>query len=282
MNAVRQTQGSIICPSCGKLIDVDEPRCPYCGQWRPGMFGYAGLFQRAAALFDPTWFITWYSILLYLIALALDPRSALSAGHGLFGLLAPSGRALFMLGMTYGGSLSDGHWYTMFSATFLHGGLLHIGFNLLWIRSIGPMVEDGFGRARTFVIFMAAAVGGFLASNLLGGAPTVGASGGIFGLLAASIVYGRSRGGHFGEAVTRQALMWAGLLLLLGFMGSRTNNLAHLGGLAVGYLVARLFVLRAERREGLGLTILAFALAFVSVAAVVLSLIGNVPYFLRH
>ena len=278
---MRQTEGSIICPSCGKLIDVDEERCPYCGRWRPGMFGYASAFQRLGTLFDPIWAITWYAILLYLISLALDPRAALSPGQGIFGLLAPSGRALFMLGMTYGNSLHDGHWYTMFSATFLHGGLLHIGFNLLWIRSIGPTVEDGFGSARTFVIFMASAVGGFLVSNLLGGAPTVGASGGIFGLLAATVIYGRSHGGHFGDAITRQALMWAGLLLVLGFMGSRTNNLAHLGGFAAGYLTARLFLPQAERKEGPLLSLGALALAFVSVAAVVASLLSNVPYFLR-
>jgi len=278
---MRQTQGSILCPSCHKLIDVDEERCPYCGRWQPGMFGYAPAFQRLNALFDPIWAITWYSILLYLLALALDPRGALTGGGGLLGILSPSTRALFMLGMTYGGSLGNGHWYTMFSAIFLHGGLLHIGFNLLWIRSLGPPVEDGFGPARTFIIFMASAVGGFLVSNLVGGAPTVGASGGIFGLLAASVVYGRAHGSRYGDALSRQALMWAGLLLLLGFMGPHTNNLAHIGGFAAGYLAARSFLPQAETREGPLVTVGALALALLSVAAVIASLVSTVPYFLK-
>ena len=38
---VRQTQGSMICPQCGKLVGVNEEKCPFCGAWRPGLFGYA-------------------------------------------------------------------------------------------------------------------------------------------------------------------------------------------------------------------------------------------------
>jgi rhomboid protease GluP len=278
---MRQTSGSILCPSCGKLIDVDEQRCPFCGRWQPGAFGYASSLQQIAGAINPTAAITWFCIVLYLISLALDPRAALSNSGGLFGMLAPSSRALWMLGMTSGAALHNGHWYTVLSATFLHGGLLHIGFNLLWIRSIGPTVEDGFGSARYFIIFMAAAVGGFFFSNALSGAPTIGASGGIFGLLAATVVYGRSHGTHLGDAISRQALLWAGLLLVLGFMGSHTNNLAHLGGFACGYLTARLFLPQADRIEGPGVLLMAIALGLASVAAVLLSFLTMFHYFAR-
>jgi rhomboid protease GluP len=278
---MRQTSGSIVCPSCGKLIDVNEERCPFCGRWQPGMFGYATSLSHFAESLDPTAGITWFCILLYLIALALDPRAALSSQGGIFEILSPSGRSLLMLGMTSGAAASHGHWYTVLSATFLHGGLLHIGFNLLWIRSIGPTIEDGYGPARYFVIFMVASVGGFLVSDILSGAPTVGASGGIFGLLAATVLYGRAHGGHFGDAITRQALLWAGILLVLGFMGSRTNNLAHLGGFGFGYLAARFFLPEADRREGLGVVLTALAFAAGSILAVIFSLITFAPYFMK-
>ena len=278
---MRQTSGSIVCPSCGKLIDVNEERCPFCGRWQPGMFGYASTLSRLLESIDPTAGITWFCILLYLISLALDPRAALSSQGGILGMLAPSGRSLLMLGMTSGAAASHGHWYTMLSATFLHGGLLHIGFNLLWIRSIGPTIDDNYGPARYFVIFMVASIGGFLVSDLVSGAPTVGASGGIFGLLAAVVVYGRGHGGHLGDAVTRQALMWAGLLLVLGFMGSHTNNLAHLGGFGFGYLAARFFLPEAEHREGIAVVTSALVLAAASILSVVLSFVSFVPYFLK-
>lgn len=95
------------------------------------------------------------------------------------------------------------------------------------------------------------------------------------------MLYGRAHGGHLGDAITRQALLWAGILLVLGFMGSRTNNLAHLGGFAFGYVTARYFLPEADRREGLGVVLTALALAAGSVLAVVFSLITFAPYFMK-
>jgi rhomboid protease GluP len=180
--------------------------------------------------------------------------------------------------------LKDGRWYTMLSAIFLHGGLLHIFFNLLWIRSLGPTVEDGFGRARYFIIFMVAGVGGFWLSNLLGGpyASRVGASGGVFGLLAATVVYGRNHGGSFGDAVSQRALMWAVFLLVFGFMMPRVDNMAHLGGFAFGYLAARLFLPYADRKEGPLTQAGALLFAVATVAAVILSLVTTVPELMQR
>jgi rhomboid protease GluP len=281
---MRQTQGSIVCPSCGKLIEIDEERCPFCGRWKPGMFGYAQAYQRLWAVADPTNAITFFCIGMYLASLAMNLRAALTPHGGLFGLLSPAGEALYALGMTYGHSLKDGRWYTMLSAIFLHGGLLHIFFNLLWIRSLGPTVEDGFGRARYFIIFMVAGVGGFWLSNLLGGpyASRVGASGGVFGLLAATVVYGRNHGGSFGDAVSQRALMWAVFLLVFGFMMPRVDNMAHLGGFAFGYLAARLFLPYADRKEGPLTQAGALLFAVATVAAVILSLVTTVPELMQR
>jgi rhomboid protease GluP len=278
---MRQTTGSILCPGCGKLIDVDEERCPYCGRWQPGMFGYSSTIQRFAASVDVTAAISAYCILLYVASLVIDIRGALSPGGGMLGILSPSTRALYLLGMTSKALMEGGHWYTMLSATFLHGGLIHIFFNVLWIRGLGPTVEDAFGPARYFIIFMAGGIGGFLLSNLFSPHPTVGASGAIFGLLAATVAYGRSHGGSFGAALTQRALMWAGLLLVFGFMSARTNNLAHIGGFVFGYFAALLFLPSAEKREGPVLQLGALVLAGGSVVALVASLITIGSYLLR-
>ena len=103
----------------------------------------------------------------------------------------------------------QGHWWTMITAIYLHGGLLHILFNMLWVRQLGPMVSELFGPFRLFIIFTVSGACGFALSVLMGNAYTLGASGSIFGLLAAAIVFGRQRGSSM---FTRHFLQWAIIL----------------------------------------------------------------------
>ena len=91
-----------------------------------------------------------------------------------------------------------GHWWTLLTAIYLHGSVLHILFNVLWIRQLGPAVEQLYGPSRLVVIFTVAGAAGLLASNLLGLPLTIGASGSIFGLLGALVAFGQKRGGAFG------------------------------------------------------------------------------------
>jgi rhomboid protease GluP len=209
----------------------------------------------------------------YLASLALDPGAA-ARPRGIFGILSPSLRALDALGMTGAYAWSEGHWWTLVTAVYLHGGVLHLVFNLLWVNQLAPAVEEAFGRARLVLIFTAGGVAGYAVSNLAGIAYSVGASGAVFGLLGALVYYGRARGGWFGVAVFRQFGQWALLLLVLGFMMPGVNNLAHLGGFAGGYL-AGLALGHGEHTPergvhgllaagALGLTLLSFGLALWS------------------
>jgi rhomboid protease GluP len=151
------------------------------------------------------------------------------------GFLSPGATALFELGMTGGPAWQLGWWWTLFTATYLHGGLLHILFNMLWVRELVPPVVDVFGPARTFVLFNVAGAVGFLASNLATGAPSIGASGAIFGLLGALVVYGRRRGIAM---LTAQAWRWALLLFVFGLIVPSVNNWAHGGGFVGGAVAA--------------------------------------------
>ena len=191
---MRQVQGSIVCAECGRLVGINEERCPYCGAWRPGLFGWAPFLRSlVGARLDLIVLIIGACLTLYALALLLQPE-AIFSGSGFLTILSPGGRALYQLGMTGGVAWELGWWWTLLTATYLHGGLLHIAFNVMWIRNLGPAAAEVYGPARTFVLFNAAAAAGFLLSNEMSGAPTIGASGAIFGLLAALIVYGRKRG----------------------------------------------------------------------------------------
>jgi len=268
----------MICPGCGKLIGVDEERCPFCGAWRPGFYGMTPRLQRLfGRKLDLNAVITGACVTLYVVALAIQPSAIFHPPGGggglglLFNILSPGTRALYQLGMTGGIAWQQGWWWTIFSAIYLHGGLLHIFFNLMWVRQLGPNVTEVYGPGRAFVIFTVAGATGFLASNLLSGAPTIGASGSIFGLLAALIVYGRRRGI---STLSAQLWQWAIVLFVMGFFMSGVNNWAHLGGFGGGWLAAMAMRFDDEKRETPMVQVLALVLLAVTAFAVVMSFVN--------
>jgi len=148
----------------------------------------------------------------------------------------------------------------------------------MWIRNLGPSVAEVYGQGRAFLLFNIAGAGGFLASNLATGVPTIGASGSIFGLLAALIVYGRRRGSSM---MTQQLWQWAIILGVIGFLMPGINNWAHGGGFAAGWVAAQLMNLDDDRQDNswvllssLGLvvlTLIGVGLSFVRVTGILLS-----------
>lgn len=260
---MRQSEGSIVCAACSRLVGINEERCPYCGAWRPGLFGWAPFLRSlVGSRLDPVVLVIGACLTLYVLALLLQPEAIFQTA-GFFSLLSPGGRALYQLGMTGGIAWELGWWWTLLTATYLHGGLLHIVFNVMWIRNLGPAAAEVYGPARTFVLFNAAGASGFLLSNQMSGAPTIGASGAIFGLLAALIVYGRKRGS---SVMTQQLWQWAVILGIFGFIVPSVNNWAHGGGFAGGWIAAQLMGFSDEHREST--RILVAALALVAITAV--------------
>lgn len=268
----------MVCEGCGRLVDVREPRCPFCGRPRPGLFGFATVLRRAGIEFDRL--MIGLCVAMYLVTLLADPAGI--HGGGFLSFLAPANLELFRFGAS--GALPVyrlGRWWTVLSAGWLHGSVLHILFNMMWLRDLGPAVGRLYGAARMVVIFTVASVAGFLLSStvgaylfflpgfLRGATITVGASAGIFGLLGALVWYGRRAGS---SALGRQAWTWAAVLFLFGFLpGMGVDNWAHLGGYLGGYLAARILdPLVPEKSEH----VIAAALCLLgSVAAVVASVL---------
>ena len=275
---MRQVQGSVVCSQCGRLVGVNERQCPFCGAWRPGFFGWATVLRRTlGGRLDLFSAIVTVCVTLYAVACLLQPE-ALMRQTGLLSLLSPGSRALAQLGMTGGFAMERGWWWTLLTAMYLHGGLLHIVFNMMWIRNLGPAVAEVYGPGRAFLLFNAAGAGGFLVSNLASGVPTIGASGSIFGLLAALIVYGRRRGSSL---VTRQLWQWAIILGVFGFLMPGINNWAHGGGFAAGWVGARLMNLDDDRQDSSWVLLASLALIAVTVAGFGLSLVQVTGELLR-
>lgn len=266
--------GAIICPKCGKLISATAEKCMYCGMKNPDLWGFGGYLKTlfgGQRSFIPI--IATACIVLYVISLLLDPK-VIFHPQGMLGFLAPSMKSLYTLGMTGKFALSKGRWWTLITAIYLHGGILHIVFNVMWIRQLGPNVEEFYGISRSFLIFTFSGVVGFILSSQLGNQFTIGASGSIFGLLGALVYYGRKRGGTFGTAIYKQTAQWAIVLFIFGFLFPNIDNFAHAGGFIGGFLAAVIFGFNEIKQEDrvhnflalatIGLTILAFLLSILN------------------
>jgi rhomboid protease GluP len=249
----RQTEGSVICPYCGKLVGVRDRECWNCGRKNPGMWGFAPLLRHFGYNLAFTNIVIWVCSILFIATLLYDPRGIRSGG---LSFLQPSSMSLFAFGASGAFPVFDAsRWWTVLSAGWLHGGVLHILFNMLWIRQLAPAATELYGTSRTVIIYTVSSATGFLLSSCVGlyltpaGGyhMTIGASAAIFGLLGAMVLYGRRAGGSH---ISRQALTYAAILFIFGFIFPGVDNSAHLGGFLGGLATARLLdPMKQERAE---------------------------------
>ncbi len=136
-----------------------------------------------------------------------------------------------------------GQWWRLLTATVLHGGLVHIGFNMYALYALGPTVERFYGGMRFSVIYLIAGIGGAWASYSFGNltSPSIGASGAIFGLIGCLIGFflsARTVLGDFARQNLRQMIGTAAINLLIGLsLSSVIDNYAHIGGMVMGLAV---------------------------------------------
>jgi len=237
------------------------------------MWGFAGPLRAVLRSWDFTNTVTGVCVALYVATLVFDPSAAFRP-RGPFDVFSPSARALWAFGAAGAIPWQVGHWWTVLTAIYLHGSLLHIIFNVLWIRQLGPDVEEIYGPARLVVIFTVSGAVGFILSNSVGVPFTVGASGSIFGLLGAIVAFGRKRGGSFGRMVLQQYGMWAGILFVSGFIMPGVNNWAHAGGFAGGVAAGLALSLAERRAETTVDWLLAGAAVVLTVGGFVLALLA--------
>jgi rhomboid protease GluP len=239
---------SLLCPSCRKLISADEPACPYCGLSRPAarnlFFGWLSGPER-----DITKIIIYLNAGFYILSLILSSsRVILSANPLTF--LSPSQEGLFILGATGTIPLAGfGRWWTLVSASFLHGGLMHIFFNMAALNQLGHFVSREFGLNRYVIIYTFSGIFGFFLSFLAGIPLTIGASASICGLIGAILYYGKTRGGFYGESIYKQAMGWIMGLVVFGLLFPGINNWAHGGGVACGIMLTWLLGYQDRGKE---------------------------------
>jgi rhomboid protease GluP len=281
----RQRTGSVVCSSCGSLVGVNDEQCYSCGRRNPGMWGFGPLLRAFGNDLGFVTLVVYGCSALYAISLIITVAlggNVLGNGNP-FAILSPHSNVLLILGAS--GAIpvfGYGRWWTILSAGWLHGGVLHILFNMLWVRQLGPPTADIYGPGRMVIIYTIAGAVGFLLSSLagyylasiripflMGAGLTVGASAPIFGLLGSLVYYGR-RGGS--SLIRTEAMGYAVTLFVMGLIMPGVDNYAHAGGFAGGYLAgAWLDPLRRERTDHLFVAAACLVLTALSILVSVVS-----------
>jgi rhomboid protease GluP len=271
----RKTEGSVICTSCGVLVGVNDPTCYNCGRRNPGLWGFAPALRSLGNDLGFINIVTGGTVIMYVLSLVMS-RDGAQIG------LEPNGVALQILGGSGAVPVfGRGWWWTVLTAGWLHGGILHIFFNVLWIRQLGPEIANLYGAGRMVIIFTISGITGFALSSVLGlfnipffGAGlTVGASASIFGFLGALVHHGR----RTGSSHTRQAgLQYALFMGIMGFVFRGVDNAAHLGGFLGGYAASWfLDPLKPERVDHIAAAVVCLV---VTLAAIIYTVISALPY----
>jgi membrane associated rhomboid family serine protease len=225
--------GRPICTDCATFAPVGI-RCPeHSGQpqgvarvatraRRAGYEGVGALVTKALIAIN---------VGVYLINLAQGASLSQNSGE-LFFDGALIGQAVNLQGELVG--VAEGEWWRLITACFLHGSIIHLGFNMLLLWWIGAPVEQAIGRARFLVLYLVSGLGGSAGALLLTDPNqlTVGASGAIFGILGAALVFEVQRNFVLGGS----ALSIIVLNLVLTFAVPNISIGGHLGGLAAGAL----------------------------------------------
>ena len=241
---------SILCPNCRKLISSSESKCPFCGIRRPGSWFKNNAWTRGFR--DPNQMIITIIAInagMFILSILLNPGAAGLSPNPLT-FLSPAGSSLELLGATGLVPIQDYHRYwTLISANYLHGGILHIFFNMVAFRQLASIVSREFGFYRMFTIYTLSGVFGYWISYLFGVFWTIGASASVCGLVGAILYYGKSRGGVYGRALYKQISMWVVFLFIFGFVVPGINNWGHGGGIIAGIGLGFLLGYREKRRE---------------------------------
>lgn len=158
-----------------------------------------------------------------------------------FSLSIPQQNEFFDRWAKVNDAIRDGEYYRLFTSMFLHLDLMHIVFNGYALYLLGRDVEALFGHVRFAIIYFLGGLSGGLASFIFNTAPSIGASGAIFAIFGAEMVYfylHRDLHGEMGRRHLNQLLILMVVNMALGFMSTRIDIAGHIGGLIGGVVLA--------------------------------------------
>lgn len=277
-----QRCGRPICPDCMRdaAVGFHCPECVAAGRksTRQGRTPYGGNRSRnpqltsmvLIAINTAVWLVitaTGGAASTWIDRLALLPRGRCDdagGGNRFYPGILDSGVCQQVVQGTWVHGVATGEWWQLLTSTFTHVSLWHIGSNMLALWFVGPQLEAAIGRSRFLAVYLVSGLAGstlvYFASSPYG--ETLGASGAVFGLLAALLLLAHKVGGDY-----QQILMWIGINFVITIVGaSFISWQGHVGGF-IGGLVMGSVILYAPRRRRA-------AIQWGVVAAVLVVLLG--------
>lgn len=239
-----------ICPACGSLVGTTATRCHQCGASLT--FSLAAASKSLGGLLPETAPVS-YAILtvccaLYVATLIVTVRLtgfAMPRGGlmGIFNLGAINSHVLIAAGASLPLGYNLAQPWRFLTAVFLHASILHIGFNMWVLMDIGPVVEEMYGSARYFFIFVVTGIGGYVLSSLFGNF-SIGASGALLGLIGVLLAMSMGRKSAGMQMLRSQMIRWLIYILVFGLVMRGIDNFAHIGGFITGFALGKLMVSR--------------------------------------
>ncbi len=235
-----------LCPSCGTLVGASATKCHQCGASMN--FGMAAASRSLSRLFPTTSPVTYgilsLSCLLYAASLVATIRGSgfQAPGGGLSGIFnfgGIAGRVLWELGasLPWPGDLQQPWRFVM--PTFLHASLMHLAFNMWVLMDIGHQIEELYGSARYFFIYVVTGIGGYILSGLVGGF-SVGGSAALLGLIGLLLALTTNRRNAAMQMLRSQLIKWLIYIAIMGFVFKGIDNFAHLGGFLSGFALGKI------------------------------------------
>jgi rhomboid protease GluP len=185
--------------------------------------------------------ITYTLILLNILIFGL---TAFVSGN----VLDIDSRVLILFGAKYSKLINEGEYYRLFTAMFLHGGLVHISFNMYALKAVGPLIEDIYGKMKFTVIYVLGGLVSTLFSYLLSPGISVGASGAIFALLGSTLVFAFKMRRAIRKGFLSSIIQVIAINLILGFTVSNIDNYGHIGGLIGGILISLILPIPEKKK----------------------------------
>jgi membrane associated rhomboid family serine protease len=175
-------------------------------------------------------------------------------------------------GANFGPLTLTGEWWRLLTCVFVHGGLIHVAFNMWCLWNLGQLTESLYGRWTYAAVYLLCGIGSGLASLAWHpGTPSVGASGAIFGLAGAMLAAFKLGEFSVPRAALQGTLRSLGAFvvynLIFGAAMSGVDNAAHIGGLLTGLILGAVIALIAPQQEHAPRRLAIFLATSVALAA---------------
>jgi rhomboid protease GluP len=219
------------------LISSKDKEVTYCGENAKGLLNVVSYILNKEKIkkknfdfkkYKITYALMFINILAYVIEIILSGN-----------LFDIDVYTLVFMGAKYNPLIKEGEIYRLITSCFLHGGVIHLFFNMSSLKIIGEEVELVYGKVKYIIIYFLSALGGGLFSFIFNNnSISVGASGAIFGLLGAMLLFGLINRDKISKGYVKNIVETIGINILLGFTISVIDNSAHIGGLILGFVTA--------------------------------------------